>query len=123
MKNILILVWIILTDSCVDTNGTADISYYHKVVSESKSPDGKRTLTLNEYGADTINCHTQVSLEFYSGGAGVYAVQGRNLDIKTWWKDNKTIVIETRKEYLAPHQKRNKIQRFSDIIRVVYIEK
>ena len=121
MKLNLIIFLLFILSSC-ETNTTGDSTFYSKVITSTKSPDLKKVLTLKEYGVDTADCVTQVWIDFGKTGAGVYSVDGRNRDIKTYWQDNNTIVIETKKEYKSD-QKWPQVQSFGDIIKVVYIEK
>ena len=96
-------------------------NYFTNQLSASFSPDKMRKLILTESGTDEINSSTQVMIQFEQSGTGVYAANGLNLGIKTYWKDNSTIVIETRKDYLVL-QKWEQVQSFQDIIKVEYIE-
>jgi hypothetical protein len=95
--------------------------YFFNQLSESLSPDSKRLLSLAESGTDENNCSPQVAITFENSGSGVYAVNGMNLGIKTYWKDNNTIVIETKKSFVA-HQRWEQVQNFQDIVKVVYLE-
>lgn len=95
--------------------------YFSNQLLKISSPDDKRTLTLTESGTDENNCSTQILIDFKGGGAGVYAAKGINLSIKTFWKDNQTIVVETKKTYLVL-QKWEQVQDYQDIIKVEYIE-
>lgn len=94
--------------------------HFYKQLSESRSPDSKRLLSLAESGTDENNSSTQVSITFESSGAGVYAANGINLGIKTFWKDNSTIVIETKKDFTVL-QKWEQVQSFQDVVKVEYI--
>jgi hypothetical protein len=89
-------------------------------LSESHSPDGKRLLSLTEIGASEDYSSTRVFISFESSGSGVYAAKGINLGIKTYWKDNNTIVIETKKDFIVL-QKWDQVQSFQDIVKVEYI--
>lgn len=95
--------------------------YFYKQLSESRSLDGKRLLSLVESGTDESYSSTQVSITFESSGAGVYAANGISLGIKTYWKDNNTIVIETKKGFTVL-QKWEQVQSFQDIVKVEYME-
>ena len=100
---------------------SAKSSYFTNQLSTNYSPDNKRKLTLTESG-DATSALTQVLIQFENrGGAGVYAVTGINLGIKTYWKDNHTIIIETKKDYQSL-QKWEQVQNFNDIVKVEYIE-
>jgi hypothetical protein len=126
MRNFFILLISIIITACqniVSTEGPdIDQPYFRNRLFEAKSPNGKRNLTLTEISFDSTSCYTQVSLEFGGSVSGVYATNGRNLSIQTYWKGNDTIVIETRKEYKA-HQEWPQIQSFNEIVNVVYIKK
>jgi hypothetical protein len=95
-------------------------NYFTNQLSASYSTDNKRKLTLTESGDENYTS-TQVFIEFEQSGAGVYTTNGINLGIRTYWKDNNTIVIETKKDYLAL-QKWEQVQSFKDIVKVEYIE-
>jgi hypothetical protein len=90
-------------------------------LSESYSPDKRRKLTLTESGTDENYAATQVLIQFEQSGAGVYAANGINLAIKTYWKDNNTIVIETKKDYVVI-QRWEQVQSFQDVVKVEYLE-
>jgi hypothetical protein len=96
-------------------------NYFTNQLSASYSPDSKRKLTLTESGTDKNYASTQVFIEFEQSGSGVYAANGINLGVRTYWKDNNTIVIETKKDYLVL-QKWEQVQSFKDIVKVEYIE-
>lgn len=96
-------------------------NYFIKEVSESYSPDNKRKVTIIESGRNENHASTQVAIQFGQSGAGVYAANGVNLGIKAYWKNNNTILVETRKDYLVL-QKWEQVQSFQDIVIVEYIE-
>lgn len=127
MKRILPLIIILFTLSCRNAPFLSDTHPDPagiKTLSRSISPDGKKLMTVKEICAepnDTVNCHTQVFMDFGNTGSGVYAVAGINRGIKAKWKDNNTIVIETKKKY-SPTQKWPKVQSFNQIVLVEYIE-
>lgn len=95
--------------------------YFFNQLLEARSPDGKRLLSLAESGTDENYCSTQVAITFENSGAGVYAANGMNLGINTYWKDNNIIVIETKKDLMVL-QKWQQVQSFQDVVKVEYIE-
>jgi len=119
MKSFIFLLLILFATSCAEQE--EEPSNFSKILHSSWSPNGKWKLTLTEHGYDSTDCYTQVIIDFGSTGSGVYSTNGRNLGIKTYWKDNHTIVIETKKEYDAP-QKWSQVQSFRNIVKVEYIE-
>ena len=88
-----------------------------KTLQTSYSPDKRCFFTIKEYGSNT-----QLLLNFKTTGSGVYSIRGINKNLKAYWKNNSTIVIETRKEYIS-EQKWPQVQSFSDIVTIEYIEK
>ncbi|MGZ8511425.1 MAG: hypothetical protein ACXWWA_13650, partial [Chitinophagaceae bacterium] len=95
-------------------------NYSIKDLSETYSPNNKRKLTITERVTDD-NSTTQVLIRFELSGAGIYAANGINLNIKAYWKDNNTVIIETKKNYTVL-QKWEQVQSFRDIVKVLYIE-
>src|SRR5688500_16721454 len=111
---------IIFVTACSSPNGSpvqeitgGDMNI--KTIQTSYSPDKRCYFTIKEYGTDSTRSNTQLLLNFKTTGSGVYSVRGINKDIKARWKDNSTIIIETRKEYISD-QKYPQVQSFSDIV-------
>ena len=92
----------------------------HYVEHEEISPDGKRKLRLAEW-SDGEPGSTYVAVEFPAANGVVYGVSGIHSDIKAWWKDNSTIVIETKKEY-GSNTRYKEVKSFDDVITINYIE-
>jgi hypothetical protein len=63
-----------------------------------------------------------VSVEFPKASGAVYALSGHCPNVKAWWKDNSTIVIETKKEYTKNAQHKQ-VRSFDDIISIEYVER
>jgi hypothetical protein len=87
---------------------------------EAMSPDGKRRLRVVQWG-DGKHASTYVAVEFPTASGAVYGTSGIRPDVKAWWKDNSTIVIETKKEYMTNTQHRQ-VRSFDDVISIEYIE-
>ena len=87
---------------------------------EAMSPDGKRKLSVVQW-SDGKNASTYVTVEFPTASGAVYGLNGIYPDVKAWWKDNFTIVIETNRKYTANSQNR-KVRSFDDVISIEYIE-
>lgn len=83
------------------------------------SPDGKHKLYLTQW-SDGKNLSTYVTIEFSGATGPVYGTTGVHSDIKAWWKDNSTIVIETKREYEAIAYK--EVRSFDEVINIDYIE-
>lgn len=67
------------------------------------------------------NAHTEVSIALKGGSGCIYCVKGENPLIKAYWKNNSTVVIETKKEYVADIR-HNQISSFEDVVKIEYIE-
>ncbi|RYE22113.1 MAG: hypothetical protein EOP45_08700, partial [Sphingobacteriaceae bacterium] len=80
----------------------------------SVSPDGKRRLRVTQW-SDRKHDSTYVTVEFPTANGAVYATSGICADIKAWWKDNSSIVIETKKEYTVNTQHKQ-VRSFDDVI-------
>ena len=91
----------------------------HLEESEVISPDGKRKLVVTQW-SDGKNSSTYVVIMFPTVNGPVYGVNGIH-DVKAFWKDNSTIVIETRKDSLTSHQVRE-VRSFDDVILIEYRE-
>jgi len=85
------------------------------------SPDGKRKLRIAQW-SDGKQASTYVAIHFANGASGaVYGLNGICPDVKAWWKDNSTIIIETRKEYNA-NQQHKQVRSYDDVIAIEYVE-
>lgn len=87
---------------------------------EATSPDGKRRLRVVQWG-DGKRASTYVSVEFPTASGAVYVLSGICPDVKAWWKDNYSIVIETKKEHM-PNTQHRQVQSFDDGISIEYVE-
>lgn len=88
---------------------------------EATSPDGKRSLRVAQW-YDGNYASTYVAVHFPTGSGAVYETSGIHPDVKALWKDNSTIVIETKREYTANAQHRQ-VRSFDDVINIEYIER
>jgi hypothetical protein len=93
----------------------------HKKLAEIFSPDNKRTITIHETCRPPHPVMTNVDIHFGRSGASVYMVEGANLDINVYWKNNNTLIIETSKEYVAKSKHANQYQCLGDVVKVEYV--
>jgi hypothetical protein len=91
----------------------------HLEEEESVSPDGHRKLRVTKQ-SNRKHSSTQVEIFFPAASSVVYSTNGIR-DVKAYWKNNNSIVIETKKEYMANTQNRE-IRSFDDVITIEYIE-
>jgi hypothetical protein len=65
---------------------------------------------------------TTVFVSGKNAGATLHDVEGINLKIKAYWKNNNTITIESKKKYKV-FTKHYQIQFSNDVIEIEFIEK
>jgi len=94
---------------------------FNRQIQFQYSPDKRRSVEVYEAGLDSVDCSTQVIINFKHSGGGVYSINGINKGIKAYWKDNSTIIIETFKKYEAT-SKMPQVQSFNDVVKIEYIE-
>ena len=88
---------------------------------EAISPDGKRKLRVIQC-SDGKDASTFITVEFPAASGAVYALSGICPDVKAWWRDNSTIVIETNRAYTA-HSQNREVRSFDDVISIEYLER
>ena len=92
-----------------------------KELSHIKSPNEKFKLIVYENERNGEFGTTTVSVSGKNAGASLYDAEGVNLNIRAYWKDDNTIIIESRKanKVLSRHKQ---IQFSNDIIEINLIE-
>ncbi len=90
-------------------------------LSEAYSPDHQRKLIVAKSGTDENNASTYVVIQFEHASGPIFGTRGINPNINAYWKDNSTIVIETKKDYIVVTQC-EQVQSFQDIVKIEYIE-
>ena len=88
---------------------------------ETVSPDGKRKVIVTQW-SDGKQGSTYVTIHFETGNGTVYSTTGIHPDVKAYWKDNQTVVIEAKKEY-PPGTRYTKVQSFQDIVTIEYMDR
>ena len=91
----------------------------HLKEKEVISPDGKRRLCITQW-SDGKQSSTYVTVIFPTSNGAVYGINGIR-HINAFWKDNTTIVIETKKDY-AGHTQHKTVRSFDDTITIEYVE-
>ncbi len=83
------------------------------------APDGKRKLIISEV---TIAKHssTTVSIAFKNVTMGAFGMTGIHPELNAYWKDNNTIVIESKS--FPPFSQTKKLRSFDDTVEIEYIE-
>ncbi|MCY1540928.1 hypothetical protein D9M68_765950 [compost metagenome] len=82
------------------------------------SPDGKRRLMVTSKSAGKYSS-TTVSLHFPKAYGEIYRVDTICPDIKAFWKNNHSIIIETRREYTA-YPQHKQLRSFDDVVDIEY---
>ena len=88
--------------------------------SEAISSDGMRRLAVEKSGKEE-NALTYITIYLNDVSSGFYDVRGHHPDIKAYWKDNYSIAVETKKEYIGSTKTRI-IESRDEIITIEYIE-
>lgn len=91
----------------------------HVKEQEETSPDGKRQLRVVQW-SDGNCASTYMEIRFPKASGPVFGMSGIH-DVKAFWKDNFTIVIEMPKNYAA-NTRHKQVRSFDDIISIEYIE-
>jgi hypothetical protein len=87
---------------------------------EATSPDGKRKLRVVQW-SDGKHASTYVDIMFPTASGAVYGMSGIH-DVRAFWKDNSTIVIETPKDHTANTQHKQ-VRSFDDVISIEYVKR
>jgi hypothetical protein len=87
---------------------------------ESISPDGRKKLRVTQWG-DEKNPMTYVELQFPTDTGTIYSIGGI-INVEADWKDNKTIVIKTKKEDMEGYTKAQQIRNFDEVVNIEYLE-
>jgi hypothetical protein len=98
-----------------------DPNVSRKMLAELISPDNKRKIIVHETSKPPDLLITSVDLQFEKSGASVYTVNGVDLDLNVYWKDNNTVIIETRAAYIAISRHGERYQSLDDVVRVEYV--
>ena len=88
---------------------------------EATSPDGKRKLRVVQWG-DGKHASTYVDIMFPTASGAVFGMSGIH-EVRAFWKDNSTIVIETPKDYQTANMQHKQVLSFDDVISIEYVER
>lgn len=104
-----------------DKRKTED-NFIPKELSHIQSPNKKFRLIVSENEKNGEHGTTTVSVGSKYAGASLYDAEGVNLNIKAYWKNDNTIIIESKRKY-KNFSKHHQIQFFDDVIEIELIEK
>lgn len=89
---------------------------------EIASPDKTRELVVTQHQGNTeSDTYTSVHLMFSNISCGVYTIEGLHPELQTYWKDNHTVMIET-KQYFKVKNIIRKLQIADTVIFIEFIE-
>jgi hypothetical protein len=91
----------------------------HLEEQEATSPDGKRKLRVVQW-SNGKNASTYVEVMFPAASGPVFGMNGIH-NVKAFWKNNSTIVIEAPKNNTGDTQHKQ-VRSFTDVISIEYIE-
>ena len=88
-----------------------------KWLSEVNSPNEKFRIVMSESGNNEVYSVTTIMINSKGGGITVYDAFGINLNINAYWKNDNTVVIETKKglNVLTIH---SQVQFSNDVIEI-----
>lgn len=88
------------------------------LLAEETAPNGtyKLSVQISGKGADAS---TYVNISLAGGTGAIYAAIGERLPIKAYWKDDKHVVIETKKEYKF-YQMYSQVSSYGDLVNIEY---
>lgn len=87
---------------------------------EEIAPNGTDKLHI-QFSGKGEHAITYVVILLANGSGNIYSARGEKLPIKAYWKDNHTVVIETKKAYDSC-TKVKQISSYGEVIKIEYIE-
>jgi hypothetical protein len=89
-------------------------------VFEYRSPDGKRGVITRSNGIGK-DASVEVSVQLGGGSGCIYHLRGAGFLVEAYWKDNNTIIINTKKGFSA-EIKHEQVSSFDDVVKIEYLE-
>lgn len=95
-------------------------TYLHKwQLFKDTSPNGLNFVSVEFSG--TADCAlTFVVISLPGGSGSIYCAKGEKLPIKAYWKDNHTVVVETKSEYKYLN-KHHKVRSYDEVVKIEYV--
>jgi len=103
----------------VDEEGMKDL---HKawLLYEETAPNGIDKLRV-QFSGKGEHAITYINIVLKGGEGLIYGVYGEKLPIKTYWKDNNTVVVVAKSEYKCLN-KYQKVSSYGDVVQIEYVE-
>jgi len=108
------------TSSELSEAAFAEFERNNGLLSDHRPADGRRRIMTRTSGIEK-RAFTEVSINLKGGSGCIYCAKGSKLPIKAYWKDNNTVVIETKKEY-SVEIKHHTVRSFEDVVQIEYME-
>jgi hypothetical protein len=91
------------------------------LLEEETAPNKTNKLQL-QFSGKGENALTYVVILLENAGSGtIYCARGEKLPIKAYWKDNHTVIIETKSTYQY-HDKCQQVRSYGEVFKIEYIE-
>lgn len=103
-----------------------DYKEFHKEINkdwfleEVVAPNGTDKLLIQHSGKGK-HALTYIVIELKGGSGTIYAALGEKLSIKTYWKDDHTVVVETKSDYEILN-KYKQVSSYGYVVKIEYIE-
>ncbi|TKC02379.1 hypothetical protein [Pedobacter cryotolerans] len=90
------------------------------LLEEVIAPNGVNKLLI-QHSENGEHALTYIVIELKGGSGTIYAALGEKLPIKTYWRNDNTVVVETKSDYEILN-KYNQVSSYGDIVKVEYVE-
>lgn len=84
------------------------------------APNGVNKLLIQHSGKGE-HALTYIVIELKAGSGTIYGALGEKLPIKTYWKDDNTVVVETKKNYEILN-KYKQVSSYGNVVKIEYVE-
>jgi len=103
----------------VDEEGMKDL---HKdwLLYEETAPNGIAKLRI-QFSGKGEHALTYINIALKGGEGAIYTAYGEQLPIKTYWKDNNTVVVVAKSEYKCL-DKYQKVSSYGEVVHIEYVE-
>lgn len=103
----------------VEEEGMKDL---HKdwLLYEETAPNGINKLHI-QFSGKGEHALTYINIALKGGEGSIYAAYGEKLPIKTYWKDNNTVVVVAKSEYKCL-DKFQRVSSYGEVVKIEYVE-
>ncbi|MES2447393.1 MAG: hypothetical protein V4546_09440 [Bacteroidota bacterium] len=90
------------------------------LLEEVIAPNGIDKLLIQHSGKGE-HALTYIIIELKGGSGSIYGALGEKLPLKTYWRNDNTVVVETKSDYEILN-KYNQVSSYGDIVKIEYVE-